>query len=67
MMTLPNDITRCSGVLELDEKGKIHWREGCSTCARRLCAPSNPERAVMMAPPKTIAFFCEYHIEWSEK
>lgn len=65
-MTLPNDAARCPGVLKLDEKGEAHWREGCENCARRLCLPSDLQRLIMMAPPKTIDLFCEYHIEWSK-
>lgn len=64
-MELPNDVARCPGVFD-DDEGEIHWREGCENCARRLCIPTDPAHAVMMAPPAIVTFFCEYHIEWIE-
>ena len=57
---LPNDVARCNGEWVEDGEDSA-WREGCETCLRRTS--SRPEICSMIAPPKIIAFECEYLIE----
>lgn len=52
MRRLADDIARCAGVGS-DADG---WREGCDDCLRRIFPPGNPERVVMMAPPRLIEY-----------
>lgn len=56
-----NDVFRCNGV-QIDGE----WREGCETCLRRTTPPRDPDRAVMMEPPRIIVFECEMG-EWDER
>lgn len=57
---LPNDLSRCDGVSSVED-GVTYWREGCEHCLRRT-AP-RPDRCIMMMPPPTIVFQCEYEIQ----
>ena len=59
--TLPADVARCQGVGHEEDDG-WNWREGCQDCLRRTDRSTFPLQA-WMAPPKVIAFECEFRIE----
>lgn len=58
MSTLHADVARCDGV-----KDEFGWREGCESCLRRACEPTDNPRVVHMQPPDVVVFFCPHHIE----
>jgi hypothetical protein len=62
-MTLPIDVSRCSGVGD-DVEG---WREGCETCQRRTDRPAYAQTVRWMTPEPVIAFECPWMIEPGER
>lgn len=58
---LPADVARCRG-MGSEENGDWYWLEGCEHCLRRTSPPVDPERVLMMQPPRVIAFECEFLI-----
>lgn len=57
-MTLPADVARCPGYQADGE-----WREGCEDCMRRTSPPPDHHPWIPnMAPPRIVAFECEYRI-----
>lgn len=56
-MTLPYDISRCSGV-KIDGE----WREGCEDCLRRT-SPGRPDGwQTWIMPPAIIVIECHWRV-----
>lgn len=58
-MTLPADVSRCSGVGS-DADG---WLKECEDCLRRTSPPIDHPWVSYMQPPPEIGWICPYYIE----